>query len=299
MYQKIVKKINSNPKIKITFISLSILINIHCYSIGFKTNQGGIIPLEKNINGVYSVAPLQEQLFDTIQQTRIIKDEEKNNHFIKENNLEPNPQEWMEHFHECYKLTTIINGEKDSIIIFNIPYREKIYPIEYKYHCLSEYDNFEKKDLRIYSGPSANAAIIITELQKATQEDITKNNKIAITGDLVFNGASNNVGDVYAKTIAAIKNNIDYLFVPGFGESFETNYAEALRAITDYKKNKRNKSKLQIIEYFSIYDLVKGLEQLEPKKENQKEALINMREKLVKLNKELDIPNPKTKFLKK
>ncbi len=262
---------------------MSLLISISSYSAFGKPKTEKLFLLNENIYAPYCLPYLTNILIEDATLNNLNNEHKKNIEYIQKNHHRPSLKDHIVNLRKTLNKTEIYRKEDNYKIIFNIPFQNKTYQIPYQYYCISQYpDRLNYSDILIY-GPSANAAIIVAELQKLIDQDITKNNNIAITGSLTPGGASQTVGGIYEKTEAAMNSELDYLFVPGYGKEYETNYVEALRAQDDYNNARLSHSQTEIIEFFSIYDLIEKIENLESAE--KKEILIEFRNELAILNK--------------
>jgi PDZ domain-containing protein len=135
--------------------------------------------------------------------------------------------------------------------LIGVKYGKTIYfkdPQEYQ-----NFYSFAKLSIKGYSGTSAGAALALDYYNHAV-ENIANGRKIALTGTINDVGHVGQVGGVKAKTILAIDNKVDIMFVPK--DILEApNYAEAKEVVQGLN------SKMKLVVVDNLSDIIDYLKQ--------------------------------------
>lgn len=151
-----------------------------------------------------------------------------------------------------YRDVKVLRGEEEHILrtdMLGVNVSRNLY--------LSDFDDYEEfysfADIALegYSGRSAGAALALA-YYSSEFEDVVKGRNIAVTGTIDEYGKIGEIGGIRQKTLLAVRNHADILFVPGDSE-LATNYTDAL----EVAKGLNSDISIVIVEKFS--DLINYL----------------------------------------
>lgn len=108
-------------------------------------------------------------------------------------------------------------------------------------------------------GPSAGLMFTLEIYNQLVEEDITKGYQIAGTGSINEDGEVGRIGGVKQKVVAAHRAGADYFFAPNEFDSANSNYVEAMEAISSIK------TKMKIIPVDTFDEALAFLAELNPK----------------------------------
>lgn len=94
-----------------------------------------------------------------------------------------------------------------------------------------EFNSFANLGLEGYLGRSAGSALALEYYNKAIK-DVAKDRKIALTGNIAPTGEIGFITGIKQKTVLAIRNDVDIMFVPK-DNNITTNYSDAVKVAKD------------------------------------------------------------------
>lgn len=150
-----------------------------------------------------------------------------------------------------YQLRDVVvvrNGEKAKL-------KTTFYGVDVKkVIILKNFDEYEKfyqfanLELEGYIGRSAGSSLALSYYNSQI-EDVAKGRKIALTGTINPEGEIGFITGVRQKTVLALKNNTDIMFVPKDNEIMQ-NYTEAIEIV------KSKKSSMKIVPVDNLSDII-------------------------------------------